>query len=72
MTSDLGLLRLHMARLREQSLKDAHALALEGNPASFTLIACAHARVDLVDRLLRDLKELEVNPGEFVKRYLQQ
>lgn len=71
MTSDLVLLRQHMSLLRMQCLKDAHALALEGNPASFTLIACAHARVDLVDRLLRDLKELEVNPGEFVKRYLQ-
>lgn len=71
MTSDLGLLRLHMELLRAQFLKGAHGLALEGNPASFTLIACAHARVDLVDRLLRDLKELEVNPGEFVKRNLQ-
>lgn len=68
MTSDLQLLRVHLVSLRTKELQAGHRLALDGNPASFTLISQRAACAELIERLLRDLKELEDHRGEFAMR----
>lgn len=68
MTSDIAMFREHLMNLRKNNLRLAHVLAVEGNASAFVRISAASVCAEMLEQLLRDLKELETQPGVFAKR----
>lgn len=66
---DLQLLDQYLIRLRQERLQQGHAGALKTAPDLIQIAVCAH-EAELVERIRAALKELEQDPGLFIKGYL--
>lgn len=66
---DLALLEQYLVRLRQERLQQGHGHALKTAPDLTQIVICAH-EAELVERIRGALKELEKDPGQFVKGYL--
>lgn len=66
---DLALLEQYLIRLRQEMLQQGHAHALKTAPDLTQIVICAH-EAELVERIRGALKELEKDPGQFLKAYL--
>lgn len=67
---DLQLLEQYLIRLRQERLEQGHEHALKAAPDITQIVVCAH-EAELVERIRGALKELEADPGQFVKGYLK-
>lgn len=56
-------------RLRQERLQQSHGYALERAPDLTQIVIRAH-EAELVERIRGAVKELEQDPGQFIKQYL--
>ncbi len=66
---ELNLFEQYLIRLRQERLQAGHAHALKAPVDVVQVSVCAH-EAELVERIRGALKELEEDPGKFVKGYL--
>jgi hypothetical protein len=68
---ELELLQSYLTRLRQERLQQGHAAALgAGSPdALIQIVARAH-EAELVSRILAAVKDLDKDPGVFIKNHL--
>lgn len=68
---ELELYRQYLVRERAKHLEQAHKIAVGSNsPDDYQAIANEAKAAALIERLLADLKLLDNDSGEFVKRHL--
>jgi hypothetical protein len=69
---DSELFGQYLVRLRQEKLQGAHAAALGASgPEDFFHVRCRAHEAELCSRIHGALKELEKDPGEFIKAHLQ-
>ena len=68
---ELELLQTYLTRLRQERLQQGHALALVAQqPSDLVNIAARAHEADLVSRILLAVKDLDKDPGLFIKNHL--
>ena len=68
---ELQLLSQYLIRLRQERLQQGHATALTAQDASALVAIVARAyEAELVSRILAAVKDLEKDPGLFIKTHL--
>ncbi len=68
---ELELLQQYLIRLRQERLQQGHATALVAQHPSDLVAICARAHeADLVSRILAAVKDLEKDPGLFIRSHL--
>ena len=68
---ELELFRQHLVKEREKRLTQAHRLAVSTkNREDYVAIVVEAKAAELLGSLLSDLKALDQDSGEFVKRFL--
>lgn len=70
--TDLALLEQYLIRLRQERLQQAHTATLgsTSTEAFIFIKSCAH-EAELVQRILAAVKDLQKDPGDFIKRHLK-
>ncbi len=70
---DLALFREHLQNERKKHLDKAHHIAMrQCVPEDYGTIVSEHVLAEQCQRYIDDLKSLEEDTGEFVKKFLQQ
>ena len=66
---DLDIFAQYLIRRRQDRLQRTHALALSDDADLLRIRVAAH-EAELIQSILGDLKELEKDPGTFIKEKL--
>jgi hypothetical protein len=70
---ELDLLHTYLTRLRQEKLQGGHAAALAATvPHDMMHIVARAHEAELVSRILAAVKDLDKDPGVFIKNHLSQ
>lgn len=69
---EIDLMRQHLEKERDKHLVAAHRTAVSSSDsADYLAIVVESKSAEVLNRVIADLKLLDSDAGEFVKRYLQ-
>jgi hypothetical protein len=70
--TELGLFEQYLIKLRQEKLQQSHAWAIGStSTADYTPVRILGHEAELCGRMLTALRVLGIDPGKFIKEYLQ-